>query len=337
MSQIKKVEVRASIDLGSSYFRLLVVKGTFPSGGMLGVTEAFSDKRFIGWGEDVQASGCISPDRLSLAERSLVELVHASGEHGCDAPVLVGTNVLRKAGNARDAVRRLSRAVSLPVRILSSMGEAAKGFLGSAAHLPHAVPLILIDPGGTSTEISWGVGSRFQDCTSIQLGTHRIAGRLGPRERQRMRACNIAAITRRRFAGVLGEVPRVKDVSRLSRWHETPTIIATGGTAVSLAVLKRFMNGAAPLFSEMDLLTADDLVLIGRRLSGLFARGHERRIPLDRGRIGLIVPGLLMISMLVERMGIDCFCTTARDLRWGVVLSNGSFAEDEIIGGGIGV
>lgn len=327
---MKKAGVRSSIDLGSSYFRLLVVEGEFPPDERPIVHAVFEDKRFIGWGRDLQGAEVIPPARIACAERSLVGLVRAARERGCDTPVLVGTNVLRAARNSREVARRLSRAVSLPVHVLSLQGEAARGYLGAASHLSPSSPLLLFDPGGTSTEISWGIGGHLHNYTSIPVGTHSVAYSLGRHARQRMRGGNMMALASRQYERWLRGVQRVEHVSRLSQWRETPTILATGGTAVSLAVLKRFMRGDVPVFSEMEALTVAELQSIGRRLAGLLAGGHRRRLPLDRGRVDLIMPGLLLIRMLVERMGIGYFKTTSRDLRWGVVLTDGRFEEREI-------
>jgi exopolyphosphatase/pppGpp-phosphohydrolase len=102
-------------------------------------------------------------------------------------------------------------------------------------------------------------------------------------------------------------------------------MLMTGGTAVSLAVLRGRMADPGAGFEEMRRIARGDLAFMTRRLAGLFRGGRERSLPFDPGRIELLPAGLALIDAIVRSVHIDSFMVTARDLRWGRLLTGGAF------------
>ncbi len=282
------------------------------------------DKKYVGWGEDLEAAKEVSLERTAAAGRALGELVSFATRLGCREPLLVGTNTLREARNSHEVISALTDEVSLPISVLSQKGEAAMGFLGASSLVGGGSPAVLIDLGGTSTEVSWGTGGRMDCFCGVPLGTHRIARLLDgfPQTGLRQRTV-VAGLTERVDSICDMRLQGLQAGSCLSAGGEIPTIIATGGTAVSLAVVLRFMKRCSPDFVEMKEMTIEDLELIGRRINGLFRTGRERTLPLEGARVKLLVPGLIIFKVIAARMGISHFKVTTRDLRWGVVLSGG--------------
>ncbi len=104
---------------------------------------------------------------------------------------------------------------------------------------------------------------------------------------------------------------------------ESSTILFTGGTAISLAVILGYMKRRSPEFTELAEVTRGDLGFMSRRLAGLFSRGLQGRLPLAAERIGLIIPGLILVQAVMSHLGINSYRAATRDLRWGVILSGG--------------
>jgi exopolyphosphatase/pppGpp-phosphohydrolase len=113
-------------------------------------------------------------------------------------------------------------------------------------------------------------------------------------------------------------------VYSLPGFPRNPTMLMTGGTAVSLAVLGGRMTGPGAVFEEMRPISRDDLAFMARRLAGLYRAGRERSLPFDPGRIGLLPAGIALIDALVRSVQIESFMVTARDLRWGRLLTGGA-------------
>jgi exopolyphosphatase/pppGpp-phosphohydrolase len=322
----RKSEIRGCVDLGSSYFRLLVLEGTFPDSvredaNALEIGSVREAKRYVGWGDDLAKSGSISPEKADLAGRAIRDLVAAAEGWGCPRPFLVGTNTLRESINAPAVMSRLEGALGASIGVLSQRAEAELAYIGASFFRPRDESTVLIDAGGTSTEISWGTGTSMDGFISLPLGTHRVRRLLDRGSCARRVSVRLAAAVE---ASIAGGSSRKDGVYPLPGFPQDSTMILTGGTAVSLAMLHRRMRESASGFEEMRSITRAELAFIARRLGGLYAGGRERSLPLDPERVGLLPAGLVLIDALARRFGIETFMVTARDLRWGSVLTGGA-------------
>jgi exopolyphosphatase/guanosine-5'-triphosphate,3'-diphosphate pyrophosphatase len=322
----RKSEIRGCVDLGSSNFRLLVVEGVFPASvreeaGALEIRSAREAKRYVGWGDDLAGSGSVTSEKERLAAGAIRELLAAANGWGCPRPALVATNTLRESRNA-DAVRgRIERATGTAIRVLSEREEAELGYVGSSFFRPRAERVILVDAGGTSTEVSWGTGTTMAGCACLPLGTHRVRRLLARGTGARV----VSALLSR---SIVPRVPRLgapaSGVYPLPGAARDSTMLLTGGTAVSLAVLHRRVGGSPDGFEEMHAIPREDLELLERRVEGLCRAGRARTLPFDPERVALFPAGLVLIDAVVRSLGIDRFVVTARDGRWGSVLTGGA-------------
>jgi exopolyphosphatase/guanosine-5'-triphosphate,3'-diphosphate pyrophosphatase len=320
-SSTERKEIRACIDLGSSFFRLLVLEGIFPPEGRyerggLKIVRAREERCYVGWGEDLSISASVSPASVERARGALSRLVAAARSFGCPGPLLVGTNTLREARNAGDVVSRLEREFSLPISILSQRDEARLGYLGSAVFCASDERLVVLDVGGRSTQISCGRGIVMEAYRGLPLGTHRVRHICG------RRAYSPAGLRRglATLAGAIDALTRSSEDSLLPLDAEHSTILFTGGTAVSCVVCLRFMRNRRPLYEELYPLAIDDVVLLRRRLTALAMFGRERRMPLEANRMRLLPAGLVLVEALLRRVRVTSVRVTARDLRWGVAI-----------------
>ncbi len=303
----KKV-TRCCIDLGSSYFRMLSVEAESGPDGMR-ITDTVQERVYVGWGEDVAASGSISgktADRAAGVFESLTGKMAALSDLSL---TVVSTNVLRTAANRHEVRKLLEKRTGIDINVLSERGEAFLGFAGATSSLKRGVSAILFDAGGTSTELAWGSAQEAVSFVSIPYGTHSVRGD------ERSVAVRIENI-------LLDEGVPFGD-SPLPGTEESPTIMLTGGTAVSLAVVWRQMHGGVYDGREQVEISAEDLDLAAMRVGALFRRGRERRLLLPPERIRLLLPGLAIIRGTARALRAEKMIITTRDLRWGVVLGEG--------------
>jgi exopolyphosphatase/pppGpp-phosphohydrolase len=317
-----KMETRCCIDLGSSYFRLLSVNvGSGREGTR--ITGILQERIYIGWGEEVASTGSIS---RATAVRGADLLKRLSGDimsRGEARLTVVATNTLRRAVNSDDVRALLQQHSGLYVNLLSEMGEAFLGFAGAAADLPAGEPAIVVDAGGTSTEFSWGSAPNADAFLSIPVGAHTARSTFGGDVRQ------ASYLISRMLEGTgipTGDSP-------LPGGEESPTIMFTGGTAVSLAVIwkgmrSQFHGSPGALESSIEPgpveVSIEELHLIGRRLTALLRLGRERLIQVPPERVRLLLPGLSIVLGTARALRAKKLTITARDLRWGVVLGDGT-------------
>ncbi len=330
VSKVKN-DIRGCIDLGSSYFRLLILRAA-PGGNGESLTFLQDERRFVGWGRDLEKDGKIGDRAVETASAVLDELIGISRSRGCSDPRIVATNTLRSAANSGEVLSRLDRGLPSAIIVLSVEGEAALGFLGASTALAKDEDILLVDPGGTSTEMAWGRGGIVRGYTGVPLGVHSIASMIA-RGGGGSPAQSYQGLIRRALAHARIIFERLKagkgaeggvhsecgGYSHLPPEIENYTIVFTGGTAISLALVGDAMRRRTAPPPGPARLTSAGLDLVGRRLAGLFLSGRERSLPLQRERIDLIVPGLVLIEAVTGALGIDEFMVVTRDLRWGTI------------------
>jgi exopolyphosphatase/guanosine-5'-triphosphate,3'-diphosphate pyrophosphatase len=316
-----KKDTRCCIDLGSSYFRMLSVDVESGREGT-SVRNILQERIYTGWGEEVLSTGLISRQTAVRAADILKRLSGVMMSRGDVRLTVVATNTLRLADNRDEVKSLLEKRTGLDVNVLSQRGEAFLGFAGAAWDLSAGEPAILADAGGTSTELSWGAAPKADSFLSIPVGTHTV--RTDFRENIR-RASSL--ITR-----ILEDAGIPKGDSPLPGKEESPTIMFTGGTAVSLAIVWKQMrsesyDGLVPVGVSIEPgpveMSVEELNLVGRRLASLFRSGRERMIQLSPERVRLLLPGLAIVLGTARALRAKKLTMTARGLRWGVVLGDG--------------
>jgi len=307
-----KKDTRCCIDLGSSYFRMLSVDVESGREGT-SVRNILQERIYAGWGEEVLSTGSISRQTAVRAADILKRLSGVMMSRGDVRLTVVATNALRLADNRNEVKALLEKRTGLDVNVLSERGEAFLGFAGAAMDLSAGEPAILADVGGTSTELSWGAAPKADSFLSIPVGTHTV--RDATRENVRRASFLITRILE--DAGIpTGDSP-------LPGKGESPTIMLTGGTAVSLAIVWKQMHSESYDGLVPVGVSVEELNLVGRRLTSLFRLGRERMLQLSPERIRLLLPGLAIVLGTARALRAKKLTITARGLRWGVVLGDG--------------
>jgi len=291
--------------------------------------EIFEDREYVGWGSDLANGGVISPEVLDRACFALKHLVEESARMGCKEPVLCGTNVFRQALNRVEAKGRLEHASGLEVKVLSEKGEAVFGFIGASSSIDCSDGCTVIDLGGTSTEICTGRGSLVDRFSSLKAGTHSVVRDLPRRSLDMYHYRRVLLRYVELLDGSSKNGIEFESIESLFSGG-AGSMLATGGTAVSIAVLAGYIG--TELFDPFRgyLLSFDSFVSLRNRIVGLYERGLENGLPLDRARIEVLVPGMLLLEAIWRVIGTDEIFITARDLRWGIVL-NGSALKGDLV------
>ena len=340
-----KKETRCCIDLGSSYFRKLTVKtgsgedaevieefvpgsgadaedlvsGKDPVDVLPRLVDPVQERIFVGWGEDVEHKGVISAGTMERAADILNRLTAGLAGRDDVRLTVVATNALRAAANRDEARKYLEDKAGVKINILSEKGEALLGFAGVTSGLEHGIPVIVLDMGGTSTEISWGTVPAGSAWASVPLGVHSCydPGTIPGIIAEAFRGSGVPAGASSSGSGV-----PVGDSSLPGR-DESHTIMLTGGTAVSLAVAWRQMNGEKYDDVVPVTLTIVEFEKVCDWLSAFISSGTGQELDLAPDRIRLLPQGIRLIREFIRALGAAKMTITARDLRWGVVLGDG--------------
>lgn len=300
---------RASLDIGSNSILLLVLDD---KGRVL-----HDDARVVGLGRGLGDRGLLRADRVDEALAVLGE--YAERAEGLGVPrgevQAVATSALRRALNGETLLARVRELFGVTVRVISGEEEArltAAGAL-SGLTLPPG-PLLVVDPGGGSTEIALlrldptlpgGADVLFR--RSFELGSVRLTEQLLTEEPVRPQA----------VARVRGHVAEI-----LAGLHLDPqprTVVAVAGTPTSLAAAEM---GLAVFESARVHGHTLDLFNLRRWVDRFIHTTLEERralLPATPDRAGTILAGTLILEQILVQTQRTSLTVSARGLRFALL------------------
>lgn len=209
--------LNAAIDIGSNSLLLLVTDGE---------KVVHDEARVVGLGRGMGERGLFKPDRMEAALAVLGEFAERAASLGVPAGEVraVATSASRRALNAATFYKEVLRLTGLRVQVISGEEEARLTWMGGISGLDVSPgPVLLVDPGGGSTEVILGEGGHIHSRVSLEIGTVRLTDKhLG------YGSVEPAALARARE-----EIAEAFSAVRLD--HAPRTAIAVAGTATTLA------------------------------------------------------------------------------------------------------
>ena len=162
----------AAVDLGSNSFHMKVVRVV---GDELEVVDRIREMVRLASGLDENVN--LTDEAMQRATDCLSRFGERLRDIPSDQVRVVGTNTLRRAGNAREFIWRAQQALGHPIEIIGGQEEARLVYLG-VSHSVRSTDgrMLVIDIGGGSTELIIGRGyqplhleSVFIGCVSLSL------------------------------------------------------------------------------------------------------------------------------------------------------------------------
>jgi len=235
--------------------------------------------------------------------------------------VALATAALRDAGNGTRLLARMERVLGSPITLLTGEEEARLCFLGQRAGVwVGEEPVLGIDLGGGSLEAGIGTSDSVVSVASVALGTARIRGEFDTGDL--LNAADRAAIAR-----VAAErAGPIEDM--LARTPGAGSrVIASGGTVRALARLAMGLHRppprstGAPSVNQVEV-PAGQLHELADRLATLDLDARMALPGIQARRAPLLPIGALVLSTLVERLGLRGLVVSEWGLREGAVLDS---------------
>jgi exopolyphosphatase/pppGpp-phosphohydrolase len=250
-------------------------------------------------GPYVARTGAIG-SRSRAAIRALVSVVERARSHGFEVLIAGATQAVRQATDRDAFIREASRAIGVPVHVISAQREADLSFLGVASR--HAVrrEWAMVDLGGGSTEVVIAHGQAMVRSATLPIGSGVLAGTYlsdppKPEERARLRKAALRELTHAPDG----------DVERL---------VATGGTASNLPLVLTHRN-PPPVLTTADLLTCE------RRLDMDRAAEVAKSVKLPPSRVKAMRAGVEALLLLLDWYGLAVLHVSHQGLRHGMLLA----------------
>ena len=295
----------AAVDIGSNSVRLKISRLVAHR-----LVEIHEDREVTRLGESVFSSGLLSPEAIALTVKVLRRFHRAAQRAGADTVRVVATSALRDARNARAFLEWVRSATGWQVEVISGLEEARLIHLGltSSLRVSSAAPILMIDLGGGSCELTVSSKGHIRETVSLPLGAVRLTNDFlhhdPPRKSELRQLRSLVAREMGRVADrISGARPKI--------------VIATSGTAEALANVCHAMYRT----KSQRGMTVTRLQM--RRIAKMLARlslEERRKVPgIGVRRAEIIIAGAVVYAELLDRYKLGGFRFSPLGLRDGLL------------------
>ncbi|MEU7206179.1 Ppx/GppA phosphatase family protein [Streptomyces sp. NPDC045470] len=296
------------LDVGSNTVHLLVMDA-HPGARPL---PAYSHKAELRLAELLDEDGAIGDagvDRLVATVRAAVEVAE---DKGVEDVLPFATSAIREASNGEEVLRRVARETGVELRVLSGEDEARLTFLAARRWFGwSAGRLLVLDIGGGSLEIAYGLDEEPDAAVSLPLGAGRLTAADLPGDPPE--AEDIRALRKR----VRAEIARV--VSDFTRFGTPDHVVGTSKTFKQLARIAGAARSAYGLGTqrELDRKALEEWV---PKLAGMTVPERARLPGVSEGRSRQLLAGALVAEAGMDLFGVRTLEICPWALREGVIL-----------------
>ncbi|MFJ7075825.1 Ppx/GppA family phosphatase [Streptomyces sp. NPDC098781] len=296
------------LDVGSNTVHLLVVDA-HPGARPL---PAHSHKAELRLAQLLDDSGAIGPDGVDRLIGVVHEALLAAEDKGVEEVLPFATSAVREATNADDVLARVKAETGVELQVLTGAEEARLTFLAARRWFGwSAGKLLVLDIGGGSLEIAYGIDEEPDAAVSLPLGAGRLtAGWLpgDPPEAEDIRA--LRRHVRAQIARTVGE---------FSRFGAPEHVVATSKTFKQLARIAGAARSAEGLYTQREL-KRESLEAWVPRLAGMTVQQRTELPGVSEGRAGQLLAGALVAEGAMDLFGVETLEVCPWALREGVIL-----------------
>ncbi|MEU2062085.1 Ppx/GppA phosphatase family protein [Streptomyces sp. NPDC013455] len=296
------------LDVGSNTVHLLVVDahpGACP-------LPAHSHKADLRLAQLLDAGGAIGDDGIDRLIAVVRDALQAAEDKGVEDLLPFATSAVREATNADEVLARVADETGVRLQVLTGEEEARLTFLAVRRWFGwSAGKLLVLDIGGGSLEIAYGMDEEPDTAVSLPLGAGRLtAGWLpgDPPDPEDVRAL-------RRH--VRAEIART--VGEFSRSGTPDHVVATSKTFKQLARLAGAARSAEGPYVQREL-KRESLEAWVPRLAGMTAEQRAELPGVSEGRAGQLLAGALVAEGAMDLFGVESLEICPWALREGVIL-----------------
>lgn len=304
----------AAIDIGSNSSLLLIVERQ-PGGE---VTVLVDTKLSTRLSSGVETSGAITESAIARQFEALDRFNAILHQNDVREVAVCGTQVYRIAENGADLADQIGRKYGWEMTIISGSEEANLSYLAATSGLS-GIPdrHLVIDVGGGSTEVVYGITNTVVECESYKVGAVNLA-----------ESCQLTGVSDEQALDAA--TTRIATLIAPNSLEGLPTeleMIAVGGTASTLAAMNLGLQVFNPEAIHGAKLSREWLIQTVSDLAGQTVEARRQRLAFDPDRAEIIVAGGLIIRYLMEKLDLNSLTVSNRGLRYGLLVSRFPFLE----------
>ena len=303
----------AAIDIGTNSIHLLIA-AIDPELRSFRVVQAEKSSTRLGERdpETGELSG-VAIERSLLALGRFRDLAHS---HGAEQILTAATSAVREAPNGRAFLQTVQEDIGLEVDLVSGPEEARLIYLGVLSGMAFGDQAhLILDIGGGSTELILADGRDARVLTSTRVGAVRLQ-----RDFVDQDPLPPARLTFLR-AFIQGSLePAVDKVRRALKPGEVPVMVATSGTAITLAALAAAQETRPPQRLQGFRVSRERIDQLVNQLAAMTLE-ERRAVPaINERRAEIIVPGSLVLQQAMAMLKVRELVISDRALREGLIV-----------------
>jgi exopolyphosphatase/guanosine-5'-triphosphate,3'-diphosphate pyrophosphatase len=249
-----------------------------------------------------------------LDEKAISETVSAVAHFadqarslGAEQIACVATSAARDAENGASFLARVQREAGIAAEIINGDLEAELSYASAARELGTSRPLAVLDIGGGSTELVFGVAGRVEFKRSFDIGSVRLTERLirhdPPSETEK---AEIEQVVDRTFDPAPSPPPGFE-------------LVGIAGTVTTLAAVLREIVPYDPMRVHLSRLGLGEVRAERERHFAMTAEARRSLPGMDPKRADVIPAGALILERAMVRLGAAQVTVSDRGIRWGLL------------------
>lgn len=256
-------------------------------------------------GEGVDQNGFLLDTAIERASSAIFAFVKEMDKLDVGKIRIIGTSVLRDVNNAESLVQRIKDETGCTLDIIPGREEARLTYLGAGVSDPDT---LIIDIGGGSTEFIWqdNQGINFR---SLDIGAVRLTERFINNPQERVSNLEISLIER--------------EVRELLNREIAPIhidkAVGLGGTITTIAAIEQEMGVYDSGKIEGYKISIGSLKKTINRLKEMSLKERKEVKGLQEERADIIVAGAVILSVIMETLGLKDLYASEHDLLYGTV------------------
>ncbi|MER5259566.1 Ppx/GppA phosphatase family protein [Streptomyces sp. NPDC002855] len=296
------------LDVGSNTVHLLVVDA-HPGARPL---PAYSHKADLRLAQLLDDAGAIGPEGVERLVGTVRDAMEAAEDKGVEDLLPFATSAVREASNADQVLARVREETGVDLQVLTGAEEARLTFLAARRWFGwSAGKLLVIDIGGGSLEIAYGIDEEPDAAVSLPLGAGRLTSAWLAQDPPD--PADVKALRRHARAQI------ARTVGEFSRFGAPDHVVATSKTFKQLARLAGAARSAEGLYVQRELKrkSLEDWV---PQLAAMTAAERAELPGVSEGRAGQLLAGALVAEGAMDLFGVETLEICPWALREGVIL-----------------
>lgn len=291
----------ATIDLGTNSMLLLVIRRD--EKGQVHVLHEGSE--VVRLGENLKKTGIIANNALDRALTTIHGYQSQIEPFHVEKIFLTATSAMREAQNQQEIIDAIKASTSLEVEVLPKAEETRLAYKSVTVEEQHEDPSVVVDIGGGSTEVAWGMGSRYDGGRSLDLGTVKLIETVMAKETLSVSELNVAR------AEIDNALIRVTGLGEFDHYY------GTAGSFTQAAALDLKLEKYTSKAVDHHKLRKENVQSWVETLSRM-NHDEKRSLPgADPKRIDVLLAGMLIIEQLFNKFNTSEFTVRDRGIKYG--------------------